>query len=325
MSIRTSILLVVSLAMVAGYVFFIQLKQTVEVPEEPPWFYSVDLSDMTRISVTDRGEEASFFFGTDARWHIDEPDGLPVGPDRWGGIALLLTGPRSRRLLDEQPTDLEPYGLHSPQVSVEVELMGEQTINVLLGLPTPDRENTYAQVEGFDQVFTIFSGWGETMVRLVADPPYPEWYYNIDPAEITLFELLTRENAVSMTRDSDGWHSNDVGQSAVNEAQIPSLLASFERPPQSVVAYNAVDQEQYGLNEPLFSLFVRTETPDEEGYAVISESRFTIGNPLEDGTGYYARTQRGEFPMPDVFSVDADWVEGILAVAADPPYLDDDA
>jgi hypothetical protein len=29
--------------------------------------------------------------------------------------------------------------------------------------------------------------------------------------------------------------------------------------------------------------------------------------------------------MPDVFSVDADWVEGILAVAADPPYLDDDA
>ena len=160
MSIRTSILLVVSLAMVAGYVFFVQLKQTVEVPEEPPWFYSVDLSDMTRISVTDRGEEASFFFGTDARWHIDEPDGLPVGPDRWGGVALLLTGPRSRRLLDEQPTDLEPYGLHSPQVSVEVELMGEQTINVLLGLSTPDRENTYAQVRDSTR-YSPYSAAGE--------------------------------------------------------------------------------------------------------------------------------------------------------------------
>jgi hypothetical protein len=322
-SIRTSIILVVSLAMVAGYVFFVQLNQTAEVPDEPPWFYSVDMSDLTRIAIIDQGEEAVFFLGEDERWHLDELDGLPVGRDRWGGVVLLLTGPKSRRLLDEQPTDLGPYGLDSPTTRVEVNLRGGQAINVLLGLPTPDGESTYAQVEGFVQVFTVFSGWAETLTRLVAEPPYPEWYYNIEPTEITRIELLTREVAVNLTKDNAGWRSNDAEQSAVDETQIPSMLASLERPPQTVVAYDAIDQEQYGLNQPLFSLFLQTERPNEDGIAVISESRFTIGNPTEDGTGYYVKTQRGEFSIPDVFRVDADWVEGIQAIAANPPYLDE--
>ena len=324
MSIRTSIILVVSLAMVAGYVFFVQLGQTTEVQDEPPWFYSVDMSDIIRIAVIDRGEEAVFFFGADGKWHLDDPDGLPVSPNRWGGVVLLLTGPKSRRLLEEQPTDLGPYGLDSPSTRVEVDLRDGQAIKVLLGLPTPDGESTYAQVEGFLQVFTVFSGWGETLTRLVAEPPYPEWYYNIHPTEVTLIELLTRENAVALTKDNDGWRFNDVGQGAVDEAQIPFLLASLEKPSQAVVAYNAVDQEQYGLNEPLFTLFLQTERPDENGYAVISQTRFTVGSPTEDGTGYYAKTQRGDTIMPDVFRVNADWVEGIQAMAANPPHLDED-
>ena len=323
MSIRTSILLVVSLAMVAGYVFFVQLKQTTEVQDEPPWFYNVDMSDLTRIAVTDRGEEAVFFLGEDEKWHLDEPDGLPVGLDRWGGVVLLLTGPKSRRLLDEQPTDLGPYGLDSPTTRVEVDLRNGQAINILLGLPTPDGESIYAQVEGFIQVFTIFSGWAETLTRLVAEPPYPGWYYDIEPNQITRIELLTRESAMAMTKDNAGWRFNDVGQIAVDETKIPSMLASLERPAQTVGAYTAIDQEQYGLNDPLLTLFIQIERPGEEGFAVISEFRFTIGNPTEDGTGYYVKTQRGAFDIPDVFRVDADWVEGIQAIADNPPYLDE--
>lgn len=329
MSIRTSIILVVSLAMVAGYVFFIQLEQTTEIQDEPPWFYNVDMSGITRITIIDRGEEAAFFFGADRKWHMGDLDGLPVSLDRWGGVVLLLTGPKSRRLLDEQPTDLVPYGLDVPSTRVEVDLRDGQVINVLLGLSTPDGQNRYAQVEGFHQVFTVFSGWGETLTRLVAEPPYPEWYYNIDPIEVTSIELLTRENAVALTKDNDGWRFNDVEQGAVDEAQIPFLLASLEKPSQAVVAYDAVDPEgwslpEYGLNEPLFALFLQTESPDEIGNTVISHSLFTVGNPTEDGTGYYVKTQRGDTIMPDVFRVNADWVEGIQAMAANPPYLDED-
>ena len=133
MSIRTSIILVVALAMVAGYVFFIQLRQVEEEKEQPPWFYNLDISDLTRIHIKGGEENASFHLGEDNVWRIGDPDGIPVGLERWGGITLLLTGPRSRRLLDEQPAELVPYGLDAPPTVVEVDLKDGRSINVLPG------------------------------------------------------------------------------------------------------------------------------------------------------------------------------------------------
>ena len=136
MSIRTSIILVVTLLMVSGYVFFVQIGTSPDVEDEPPWFYSVDMSDMARISITSREEGIAFFLADDGRWHIGSKDGLPVGLDRWGGITLLLSGPKTRRLLDENPGDLTPYGLNSPVTRFEVELKDVTKVNaatVILG------------------------------------------------------------------------------------------------------------------------------------------------------------------------------------------------
>jgi hypothetical protein len=323
MSIRTSIILVVSLAMVAGYVFFVQLKQVEEIPDEPPWFYNVDLYDLTRIAITDQGEEAVFLIDEDGRWHIDEPDGLLVSQNRWGGIVLLLTGPKSRRLLDEQPTDLEPYGLVEPQTSIEINLRNERSFKVLLGLTTPDGTSTYGRVEGFPQVFTIFDGWKQSLIGLVSKPPYPEWYYNVNTSGITSIEISSQTTSMAITKSQNVWLFDTVEQSAVDESRMPLLLTSLENPSQTLVASSPIDLAQYGFDEPILTLFLQTERLDEEGYTVISQALYTVGGLTEDGTGYYAQTQRGQSINPDVFMVNADWVDGLQAIADDPPYLDD--
>ena len=107
----------------------------------------------------------------------------------------MLTGPRSRRLLDEQPTDLAPYGLDAPPTTIAVDLKDGRTINVLIGAATPDGSNNYAQVEGFPEVFTVFSGWRDSLVKLIEDPPYPEWYYNVTADSLIRFELFTEEGS----------------------------------------------------------------------------------------------------------------------------------
>ena len=105
MSIRTSIILVVTLLMVSGYVFFVQIGTPADSEEEPPWFYSADMSDMARISITSQEEEITFYLADDQRWHIESEDGLPVGLDRWGGVTLLLSGPKSRSLISTLSKD----------------------------------------------------------------------------------------------------------------------------------------------------------------------------------------------------------------------------
>jgi hypothetical protein len=323
MSIRTSIILVVSLVMVAGYVFFVQIRGTAEVVDEPPWFYNVDLSDMTRISITDRGEEAVFFLGDDRHWHLDDPEGLPVGADRWGGINLLLTGPKSRRLLDAQPTDLAPYGLDQPPVRIEVNLRDGRTIPVLLGLPTPDGVGVYAQVEGFPQVFTIVAGWGQVMTRLITEPPYPSWYYDVDLSIVNRVRLQTPEIIVSLTEDDASWHFDDKAESPVDEAQLTAIFASLEQPSQqTLVEYGVFDLAQYGLEEPPLTLFFQTSVIREDGISVNGQILFRIGNAAEDGTGYYVQTEKDEL-FPDVFKVSADWVEELQAIVDTYPYAID--
>jgi len=277
---------------------------------------------MTRIAIKIQEVESVFFLGEDNHWHIDEPDGLPVGLDRWGGITLLLSGPKSRRLLDVQPTDLAPYGLDSPPVRIEVDLKDGRTLPVLLGFLTPDEVGIYGQVEGFPQVFTIVSGWAQALLGLITDPPYPEWYYNIDTTMVASIGLYTPDKAINLTKDKIGWYFEDDVQTPLDETQLPSLLASLEQPSQqSLVEYGYVDLVKYGLDVPSLTLFLRTQHL-REGVNVINESLFHIGNPTEDGTGYYVQTELDDV-LPDVFMVDADWVEGLQAIVANPPYARD--
>ena len=323
MSIRTSIILVVALAMVAGYVFFIQLRQVEEEEEQPPWFYNLDISDLTRIHIKDGEENASFHLGEDNVWRIGDPDGIPVGLERWGGITLLLTGPRSRRLLDEQPAELVPYGLDDPPTVIEVDLKDGRSINVLLGLTTPDGQNDYARVDGFPQVFTVFTGWRESLTKLIEDPPYPEWFYNAEAKTINRFELFTQEGFLSLIREGDEWHFNDDEAATVDPEELPAILAHLENPEQELIAPDTPDLAQYGLDEPVVSLFLETQKLDDEGFNVVSHSRYLIGGPTEDGSAYYAQTVRGEFPFREIFTIEASWTEALEALAAGYPHADD--
>lgn len=321
MSIRTSVLLVTALAMIAGYVFFVQLRQTTDAEEEPPWFYSVDMVDMSKITIADRGEEATFVLGDDNRWHIDNQEGLPVGLDRWGGITLLLSGPKTRRLLDAHPTDLEPYGLDSPPIRIEVLLKDGRVIPVLLGVPTPDGVGYYAQVEGFSQVYTVVAGWGEVLTRLVAEPPLPEWYYGNSSFAISGFELVVGEETMAIMLGVDGWHFGDEGRTLVTEEQFDRAIAALDPPAvQQIAAYNPTFLAEFGLDEPSFTFLLRTEGLRLDGVNVITQVRYIFGDPTEDGERYFVMAERDEM-LRDVFQFDAQWVETLLGLAQDPSYL----
>ena len=134
-------------------------------------FYNVDINDMMRISITEQGEQAAFFLDSDNRWRLDSLDGLPVGLDRWGGVTLLLSGPRpGASWWTPNPPTLSQYGLASPSSRIDIDLKDGRAINVLMGFPTPDEVGFYGQVEGFPQVYTIVKSWKDVHTRLIYEP-----------------------------------------------------------------------------------------------------------------------------------------------------------
>ena len=169
MSFRISFILLVLVAVVGGYVLIFELQRQPTREAEPPFFYNVQPEDIARVSITYQGTE-QVFIRKDGKW-LFEASGDPVDMDRWSGMTLLLSGPRSARVLKPEFDNPEEYGLNPPETIVDLTLEGGQPIATLLGHQTADSFSSYAQVIGFPQLLLVSSSWSEVINRLVVEPP----------------------------------------------------------------------------------------------------------------------------------------------------------
>ena len=169
MSFRVSFILLVLVAVVGGYVFLFQLQNQGEVSLQNPWFYDVGFGDITAISVTYLGDTQDFS-KTQEGWVFQET-GEPVDNQRWGGIVLLLTGPRSSRVLQERIDNPQEYGLDPAITRISVTVLESREILMTIGDKTPDGSSSYAMVEGSANLFTVPSDWADVLNRLVIEPP----------------------------------------------------------------------------------------------------------------------------------------------------------
>ena len=169
MSFRVSFILLVLVAVVGGYVFLFQLQDQGEVALQNPWFYDVGFGDITGVSVTYLGDTQDFNKSPEG-WIFQET-GEPVDMQRWGGIVLLLTGPRSSRVLVEHVENPEEYGLAPALTRISVTVVGGREILMSIGDKTPDSRSSYAMVDGSTTLFTVPSDWADILNRLVTEPP----------------------------------------------------------------------------------------------------------------------------------------------------------
>lgn len=329
MSLRTSLVLLLLLVLVAGYLAFARLRPAPAPPDAPriaPWFYTVTEEDILGVAVSYQDKEYAFVQGaTRSEWYFADPYRTPVDLDRWGGTPLLLSGPRSNRLLIEKPEDLSPYGLTPPQGWIKLRRKVGQEVTVLLGNRTEDGANHYVQLEGTPQVYLVDSSWADLLTTFVTRPPYPQWYFQGPADKVWQLEVTQGASKVAFVRDQrQGWQ--------FNTSDLPS-----ERPPVDSKRWDAEvlpllsgpslqyqaepeikDMEKYGLEKPAsvlrigFITTVSSEEGPQEGFRTLE---WSLGAKTEDGKGYYAKL----LGFPPLVALDAAWVESLLAVADNPP------
>jgi hypothetical protein len=191
MNFKTTIALVIILLLVTGIGYVYSLNRANRPPERvgPPQeqFYLVDLEDIQGVEITYRGSTQKFVRGgpPDYQWRFDSPGKEPVNMDRWGGIQLLISGPRFERVIADSAADLARYGLEDPPLVVKADLEGLGRITIRVGDRTPDGLNHYALYQEERAIHLVAADWGDVLARLVTDPPYmptPELAATPEPA-----------------------------------------------------------------------------------------------------------------------------------------------
>ena len=318
MSIRTTFVLAVVLSLVAGYFLMARDRDFTLLPEDQPWFYTITEKDIDNISIT-RGERNETFIKTQTGWVFDRLHQIPVDLSRWGGVTLLLSGPKSHRVFAEEAEDLATMGLVTPQTIVDMTLRGDRKVRLSIGDWTPDRAYNYSINRGDPRLYLVDSSWGLVLGGLAMSPPFPKWYFDVDPARARFVQIKHdgKEAEFFFELVSEEWRISGDQSIAVDKTYWANVYPHLGGPAGLKIIEPSIGLDEfakYGLADPIATISVHVTPPPtiEEGVRAITTE---IGSPLPDGTGYYAKVQGQSY----LLSVDNEWYSTMTDLVLNPP------
>ena len=327
MSLRVSLVLVIAACWIAigASIVVKQLGET-ERTEQPPFFFTLSPDDLRHISITSGENSTSWHFREDERrWYFDDEKDVPTALYRWGGITQLLGGPRSQRELKKSVDNPELYGLDNPLLAITVQLRDDRQLTVEMGNLTPDGGAHYARQTGYDELYTVDYSWGDVMLRLVEEPPYPEWFYTMDPneaTEILLFEGNDVTSGYGLDEDLDEWFVCDLpagdppckGTVAADLELVTDYLTHFGNPViDGAELLNVTDPaayEPYGVGRDAPYVHIRREVEVRELLTEVYRTSMIIGGVTPDGNYRYAVANETQ----DIIRVDREWADKMLTM-----------
>ena len=195
MNIRFTVLLVVILVVIGGTVWITQMEPDDDSRESKAWAWKVELEDLQRIAITH--DETSIAYSREGQgWVIEAADDrTPVYQPKWGGKALIVSGPKPSRTLDEAIEDPTLYGLTPMSTTVQVTDRSGQQVVFELGAITPDGSNQYVRLDD-GSLHTLPKVWGEVVVSLATRPPFsPPFISVLGEDEVVEMRVQVREDA----------------------------------------------------------------------------------------------------------------------------------
>lgn len=336
MSLRISLVLIIVVSYVGiAAAWFVKNPPFAAAKEEDlPFFYTLSPDDIRKIQVkTPKGDETfTATFAQDGSgasvWYFDEPAGIPVNFDRWGGITFLLGGPKTQRVLAKSFENPVQYGLDRPTVVVTLTLRDGSLRTLSLGAGTPDRGAHYAQMQGFPQLVLVDSSWGDVLARLADEPPLPQWYYTFDigKAHEVLFYLnndVIRGYSYEDEQDPPFWVDCAIpivgnpcdGTEPIDGDRMNQALETMAHPVFTGVEKVARSAEEvkvaeYGLDLNAPYITIRIETVKENGVTEVTMTTLTLGKLTPDGAEMYVLANE----QPTVARVEAAWGTKVKAL-----------
>jgi hypothetical protein len=324
MNLRLLLVLISILSYVAIGVTWVITNPTEEEKEpDPPFFYTLSPGDLRNIRISNQDAATSFSLREDSRrWFFDDMNDVPADMFRWGGIAQLLGGPQTQRVLKQDIGDISLYGLDTPTTELSVTLRDETVVTLLLGDLTPDGVNQYSQVKGYPQLVLVDATWGAVFERLVDEPPLPEWFYTIggDVREIILFDNYEVLRAYGWDRENENWTVCEiplvqdpcVGTQLADGVALEAEIEHFGNPIiDGAVALNVSTEDEFalfgaGILAPYVAM--RIENKTSNNVTEVTRLTMSIGDETQDGNSRFAVANE----TSDVIAVDKEWAERVL-------------
>jgi hypothetical protein len=288
----TTILLLVVLAGLGGYIFLYESRREPADPNAKPKAFNQLASDtIEEIQIKNADGQTSRAQLENGNWQLLEPVNTDADDGVVGTVTSNLSTLEVQRVVDEKPADLTQYGLEPPRVDVGFRLKGQKELQrLLVGDKTATGGDVYAKRPDEARVFLI-SAFLESIFNKAPFDLRDKVILRFERDKVDGVEIAEGTQTIQFSRSGNEWRITAPISARADYAAAEGLLTRLASTQMlKVVEESASDLRKYGLDRP---------SMNATAMAGSTRATLQLGRKAEDG-GFYAK----DAARPTVFTVE---------------------
>jgi Domain of unknown function (DUF4340) len=189
----------------------------------------------------------------DGHWYLTEPLAVRGDDQKYHELTRYVAELHYTRVVEEQPQSLEPYGLATPRLEIQVTLKDPAKPLILrLGATNPTGGSYYAQAEGHAPIYLV-SGVAKDVLDASLHALRDKIVLVFTPAEVQEIQLARGTDApvVVQRQAEDTWRLTTPVSAKADAQQVRAMIQRLhDVKVQAFIAEDATDLDSYGLQTP---------------------------------------------------------------------------
>ncbi len=291
MQFRNTLIVLILLALVGGYIYFFQAGKP---EQETVKLFQIKPDDITRLTLKYPTQEIEVERSGD-KWKMVKPIQADVDTNAMTTLTNEISDCEVKSTVDEHPTDLAPFGLAKPAVTVIAATKDKTLPGIEVGKNSPIGYSVYIKTTDKPAVMLTSGAFGPGTKRTVSDlRDHTLMSFKVDDVS----KLVVKQDdaaPVELQKDQGQWKIVKPAPYQADQDRVRTLLSSLSNARiDDFTNDNPSTPAQYGLNKPQLVVTVFT------GPAQSQQSlEFGKKEPGQGKDTYYV--QRGE--KPNVYTV----------------------
>ncbi len=267
MKFRGLIVAAILLAALAGTLYWSNHhKSTAKSSSDiPPKILSLQEADINSIVIQKKDADEVHLQKNGNDWQITAPQPMPADQSAVSGLASALATLDSQRVVDDKASDLQPYGLSDPGLSLAVTAKDNKTRRVLVGDATPTGNGVYAKIASDPRVFTIAS-FTKTSLDKNLNDLRDKRLITAEPDKISRLDLMQKSGNIQFGRGKDQWEILQPNPMRADGSKVDDLVRTVTEAKMDLGSNDDPKQDQasFASGIPVASVKLTTDSGTQE-------------------------------------------------------------
>jgi hypothetical protein len=254
---RSTIALIVVLAGLGAYIYFVTWKMPegadANAKKLEKVFAGFEADKLDEIKVTSAAGDATTLKKEGGAWQVVQPITAKAEESEVSGITSALGQIEVTRVIDENPTNLNDYGLSNPRIEIDFKGPGDKEYRKLfVGDKSPTGADLFAKRNDEKKVFLI-PGFQETSLNRTTFDLREKAVLKFDREKVDGLDVTAGSKTLAVAKDGGDWKITKPVQTRADFGSVEGLVGRLQSVQmKSMVTENAApaDLKKYGLDKP---------------------------------------------------------------------------